>query len=396
MTRRQEIAIAMLLLVCSYLLGQYITAGLLLHSEEQVKVVAIANQLDFRLTDDVGQEQAAADLLKEQPALVYFFAPGCAHCNQLMPKIKPILQQAQQAGLKVVGIAPLNGANAAAQLPTLKQAYGLPSPLFADPNFRLCNTYNIHELTVFLTEPAGYIHSRTMIRHWEDFSLTQMDKFAQYARTAKNSNPTAASTNSSSDTFSHTWLKGYGEYYRPVKISLLISVLLFGIWGIVRHQGPVLPHLASSSLLLMVVLSNAWLFLSGVSLLAAALLLLIARKWVGIVAGIIGMYGIVTLFLLDVHLLNEYIIVPNFLDPEPAMWQVLPQLLVSILLAQLSLVIKRQKFRYPITLPLMVENNSGQLAVKGVSKAERCDVCHQADQFNVETGDCYRCLVKTL
>jgi peroxiredoxin len=394
MTRRQEIAIAMLLLVCSYLLGQYISSNLLVYTAEQAHTVNNANTLDFQLINELGQTQRGADLLKTQPALVYFFAPGCAHCNQLMPQIKPILQQAQQAGLQVLGIAPLNGANAAAQLPAIKQAFNLPSPIFADPNFRVCNTYNVHELTLFLTEAQGYIHSRTMITRWEDFSLSQLERFAQYARTTS-SRPVVETA--VPDVFAHTWLKGHGNYYHPVKWGLLMAALLFLGFTILRPSGLVLPSLASSSLLLMVILSNAWLFWGGLSLASAALLLLINRKWVGIAAGIMGMYGVVTLFLLDVDLLNEYLIVPNFLDPEPAMWQVLPQLLVSVLLAQLSLVIKRQKFQYPVNvMPSMIENNVGLIAVKGVSKAERCDVCHQADQFNVDTGYCQRCAINTV
>lgn len=188
----------------------------------------------------------------------------------------------------------------------------------------------------------------------------------------------------------------YLEIPKPQQTTVfyLLGLLILAglIIGCSFSQGSWLPVLAATELALIGWSANVWQYWPvNILLLITIGLLLIQRKWILVPAFLCG----VTIFVL---LMLAFTGLPKAtaMGAEIAAWRMAPQIFFSCLLFALAFVETHTKQVYEKTAyyGMPQENmaaHEGALAIKGVSKAERCDICHQNDMFNTDTGFCTRC-----
>ncbi|MEW6733360.1 MAG: hypothetical protein AB1489_18680, partial [Acidobacteriota bacterium] len=76
-----------------------------------------------------------------------------------------------------------------------------------------------------------------------------------------------------------------------------------------------------------------------------------------------------------------------------------PQVIFSLIMFRLAFIAQKQtydKVAYATDLVApSATTPEGVIAIRGVSTATRCDICHQADKFDATTGYCSRCQLHT-
>ncbi len=121
---------------------------------------------DFELKDDTGKSRKLSDF-RGQPVILYFYpkddTPGCTTeaCN-----FRDDYSAYQKAGVTILGVS----ADTVESHAKFKAKYGLPFPLLADLDHKICDVYGVWGLkknlgreyegilrTTFLIDPQGKI-----------------------------------------------------------------------------------------------------------------------------------------------------------------------------------------------------------------------------------------------
>jgi peroxiredoxin len=420
-----KLAIATVLLSCSWLFGQTWAAisinPISLDWLEAVKSPPVSTA-KFPLKT----------LTLDKPTVIYFFDLRCAHCAQVLPQVQPFLQQAHNAGLTVWGITPL-ASPAAKRLASkqsttdpaldpvklllqVQQTHTLPGHLFADVKRQFQTQYQLRDFTLLLVNRQGMVYRRQMVSYWNTAIVTNLLSQLQYWDRLTTNSWTATVTSTQGadffpDCFIGTSLQNYGHYYGRVKLALmglslgLLVATLLGIWN-KEHE---FSGLIGGTLLLLLALTDSWLAPWSIYLLIAALLLPYYHRGSALVVGLL--YGLVLYQGWGVADSPAYGFnsAPEIWDSAVLLKQILPAMVVAWGLVQFGGGVSRVKSQYLLPVQarpsIVVTSNNAEtaldpmvatkpkmnLAVKEVSQAERCDTCHQMDEFDKATGYCQRC-----
>ncbi len=94
---------------------------------------------DFELLDDAGKSRHLSDF-RGHPVILYFYpkddTPGCTTeaCN-----FRDDYSAYQKAGVTILGVS----ADSVTSHAKFKAKYGLPFPLLADPDHKICDAYGV-------------------------------------------------------------------------------------------------------------------------------------------------------------------------------------------------------------------------------------------------------------
>lgn len=393
MNKTQEIFLACILLIASYFAGSSIASLFIV-----LPVAKLALQeINFTLKDEVGLSRSLKDIQSNKPAFVYIFAGDCNHCIGLLRTMNgSILPRVKESQFRVVGVDALGPHGTQEQLVEIRDTFNLPSPVLADKDDKVCKSLGISEFTVLLVNPDGLLTYRKTIREtaWPQDALPN-ESLVDAKISSKSLEDASASSSEKLNEFSGTILKANESLFRPIQFSLLLLVFIFMSIVIYRSQDSYLGPLSAIGLLLMAVVSKAWLFLPvNLFIVILAAFLLINKKWAIWASLLLGLsiYGLLLLPLFQAKL-------PSVLYQEAA-YGFLPQTILSLLMFYLSFVLAAQKHQKLVfdgrPIDQASENYSGNIAIKKTSTAERCDVCHQTDLFDKQTGFCTRCQQYTI
>ena len=114
---------------------------------------------DFTLQDDTGQTRTLSDY-RGQPLVLYFYpkddTPGCTTeaCN-----FRDDYSAYQQAGVTILGISPDTPKSHA----KFRAKYGLPFPLLADVDHKVCELYGVWGLKKFMGREYDGVFRTTFI-----------------------------------------------------------------------------------------------------------------------------------------------------------------------------------------------------------------------------------------
>ncbi|KAF0220956.1 MAG: hypothetical protein FD167_5051, partial [bacterium] len=133
---------------------------------------------------------------------------------------------------------------------------------------------------------------------------------------------------------------------------------------------------------------------ANILIIIAATIFLKKTKWASAIAFAVCLIACISLFLP----IFGKIPVSQSAALQTAFWYLVPQVLISLLLYEIAFVMQRQKYQKQVYAiePVTPSNYAGKMAVVKVLKAERCDICHQTDLFDIESGYCSRCQQKTI
>jgi peroxiredoxin len=387
MNKTQEIFLACILLIASYFAGSSIASLFV--------VLPTANlapqEINFTLKDETGLNRSLNDIQSNKPAFVYIFAGDCNHCIGLLRTINnSILPKVKEDKFCIIGVDALGPHGTQEQLVEIRDTFNLPSPILADKDDKVCKSLGIGEFTVLLVNPDGMLTYRKTIRETSWPQDTLPNESLVEAKVSNKSMENSSESSEKLNEFSATILKANESLFRPIQFSLLLLVLIFMAVVIYRSQDSYLAPLSAVGLLLMAVISKAWLFLPlNLFIIILAAFLLVNKKWALLPSLLLGLfvYGLLLVPLFQTKL-------PSVLYQEAA-YGFLPQTILSLLMFYLSFVLaaqKHQKLVFDVQLiDQRSENYSGNMAIKKTSTAERCDVCHQTDLFDKQTGFCNRC-----
>src|SRR5262249_24983502 len=132
-------------------------------------------------------------------------------------------------------------------------------------------------------------------------------------------------------------------------------------------------------------------------LLLAAALLTIEKKW--ILGPAASVSFLIIGFLLRPVFDEALVARTDQLQQMALIGRFMPQIILSLLMFRFAF--RSQKMVYEKVALAGTDNvnleptHEGAIAIRGVSRPERCDVCHQADLFDQQTGYCSRCQRKT-
>lgn len=394
---------------------------------------------DFSLQDENGEQQSFRAIKGDKPALIYFFAGGCGHCLQMLPKMQQteILYRAKSLGYAVMAVeyygSPTHGKQ-------MQQEYSLPSPILADQQAQVCGKFGVGEFTIFLVGADNILYFRDIMNgnNWptDDLLKTVASKPANTNNTSNidssnNVNPVdpvnpvnsvdpvdsvdpITSNNTTinpydfltvepqANIFATTFLANNinaQRLYQIVYLMALLATLLGTIVALAVTKESWLPILAISQMFFLGTYYHVWIqnSLAPIFFLAILCLMFNPQKNRLISASLLTMTMFLTLTAFNTILgaLSGISTSINLM----LLWQVIPTIASSLALLYLALRTKQtySKYAYPAPNfspePLSAE---GAIAIRGVSKAERCDICHQVDKFNFETGYCQRCNAKTI
>lgn len=115
---------------------------------------------DFELQDETGTPRRLSDY-RGQPVILYFYpkddTPGCTTeaCN-----FRDDYSAYQNAGVVILGVSPDSVKSHA----KFKQKYGLPFPLLADEEHKVCEMYDVWALKKFMgREYMGVLRTTFLI-----------------------------------------------------------------------------------------------------------------------------------------------------------------------------------------------------------------------------------------
>lgn len=393
MNKTQETFLALLLLIASILAGHNL-AKVFVSVPAPPPTFNISGQLSFSAKTDQGVEQSLADAQAQSFALVYFFAADCNHCANLLRSRGTLFEDASKIGFKPIGVAALGPNFGMAQLTLIRDQFRLPSPVFGDVNDKICGKYGVGEFTVFLIDEQANIYFRQQIGNDLNSVITKegLEKLKATILAKRDKAPVVVEEH---DEFFGTIINGKKTLYRPIVAFLALSLLALASVLLIKTKESWLPLFAGLGLLLSWLISGAWLYMpANILVIIAAFLLITKQKWASAIALVICSIASISLFW------PTFSEIPNLqsLALQTAFWYLVPQTLVSLLMYEIAFAMQRQKYQKQIynTEPIGSSNYEGKIAVVKVLKAERCDVCHQTDLFDVESGYCSRCQQKTV
>lgn len=387
MNKTQEIFLACILLIASYFAGSSIASLFIVLPAAKLA----PQEISFTLKDEIGLSRSLNDIQSNKPAFVYVFAGDCNHCIGLLKTINnSILPKVKEDQFRIIGVDALGPHGTQEQLVEIRDTFNLPSPILADKDDRVCKSLGIGEFTVLLVNPDGMLTYKRTIREasWPQDILP--NESLVEAKVSHKSMENSSKSSENLNEFSGTILKRNEGLFRPIQFSLLLLVFIFMPVVIYRSQGSYLAPLSAIGLLLMAVISKAWLFLPvNLFIVILAAFLLVNKKWALWPSLLLGLfvYGLLLVPLFQAKL-------PSVLYQEAA-YGFLPQTILSLLMFYLSFVLAAQKHQKLVFDGQLIdqrsENYNGNIAIKKTSTAERCDVCHQTDLFDKQTGFCTRC-----
>ncbi|MEO0575705.1 MAG: peroxiredoxin [Pseudomonadota bacterium] len=140
---------------------------------------------DFSLTDAHGETVTLTDILKDGPAIVYFypadFTPGC---TKEACAIRDIHDDLLETGLRVFGISAQDGESHQ----RFAERYGLPFPLLCDPDKAVTKAYGLNgplgigsRRGTFLIDADGVIEDAVLA----DINISKHLKFIEKAMAAR-------------------------------------------------------------------------------------------------------------------------------------------------------------------------------------------------------------------
>lgn len=415
MSRKQELLVALMLFLTSFLAGNSL-AEIFAPEPKTLEIARatvgsssmartrlpstngqVGTALDFELLDENADLRSLASIQQGKPAFVYVFAGGCGHCNTTLRDMTRLLPEARMLGYQIVGVHYYGSPQTSK---TARDSFNLPSPVFSDGGGKLCQQLGIGEFSNILVGADGIVHFRRFItspQNWpESAEMARIAAIPATAQTAVtgNSQPQNVSTFNvvtpavKFDSRIMDWpdtVMGKVNYTLAGIILLFLPLALF-------HGGREkswFPPLAAIGLLVGGAITGIWIYWPAVIILPlVAVLLMIRYKhmiWPALVLNAI---------LLTVLILPEPINMRGSEALTTSTWRFLPYALVSLLLFRLAFITQKlryEKFAYAGAGDTAEPAHDGAIAIRGVSRPERCDICHQADQFNTKTAFCTRC-----
>ncbi len=378
---------------------------------------------DFAAEDETGQQRTFGEFRGTKPVLIYFYAGGCGHCMQMLPKLQQneLLYRAKSLGFQIMGVefygTPENSKR-------ISETYGLPSPILADRQGKICGQLGVGEFTIFIVGADSVLYFRDIMNgsNWPTDNLLKeiVNKPTKSATTiaAPNSTSTVSTLQQiktvetvenanplNNNPFFGTILDKNLEAqksYKSIKIAIISFIILLTIMIVSNTKGSWLPVLAISQFLLIATINNLWLY-PLINLFVLGITVCMLKK------DRLALYGtstaLIALFLLFFSNSSLFSYSnKNYVALSPELffqttWHIFPAAVLSMLMIGLSLQNQKQiysKFSYTGNTNYSPEPFAeGVMAIKGISKAERCDICHQTDKFDLETGYCHRCQTKT-
>lgn len=391
MNKTQEIFLAFLLLIGSLLAGNNL-AKAFLSVAPPPPTFNVSGQLNFSAKTDQGVEDSLTSVQNKSSALVYFFAADCNHCANVLRTRGNLFETLSKQGFKPIGVSALGPNFGSSQLTLIRDQFQLPSPVFGDVNDQVCKQYGIGEFTIFLIDEDRNVYLRQQIGNSLNEVLTEetIEQAKNTILAKKNSSPVEEP-----DEFSGTFIEGKKSLYRPIVATLALTILILASILLVKTTDSWLPPLSAITLLIVWLISGIWLYTpANILIIIAALVLAKKPKLASVIALAICSIACASL------LLPVFGKIPRLesLGLQTAFWYLIPQILASLLLYEVSFAMQRQKYQkqvYDMANPAP-SNYDGKIAVVKVLKAERCDICHQTDLFDVESGYCSRCQQKTI
>lgn len=445
MSKVQELIIGLSFFLLSILIGglysSYATQtnSLTEVAMEQTAIVSGANTeyppikineevRDFSLQDQLGQIRSFRELRNNKYTLVYFFAGGCGHCLQMLPKLQEnkLLYRAKELGYEVIGISFYGRPQ---QDKAIAEKFGLPSPILADPQGAVCRSFGVGEFTIALINADNILYYREVINNnnWPSSELAENVSKLNHFKVMSSELPTTGDqkqdsilafeepknkTNSDKmqslpyflyHDFSLTILNNSENLKILYVIAypiFLLTIFLVTFVNLSLTKTSWLPILAMSQVTLIATFYDNWLFFPT-NLFFILLIVYIWKKQDFLVPTIL-VGSLIFLF-------SSMLFPDSFSSISQAQWDeallrtlffVLPSTVFSAVMIKMSLSSQNQpytKFAYPMANANDITQTPlvGAMAIHTVSKAERCDICHKADQFNLETGYCQRCQTST-
>lgn len=400
MGKIQQLLLVILFIIGSYFAGHGLAEGLVsfgtTSDPSQAVVVDAKEQLNFALKN----EQDTVTFLKEaqgnKPAFVYFFAADCPHCIKLLKTIGEVLPQLNKEGIQPIGVDALGPNGGQAQLTVVQQQYNLPTPIFGDVTDQVSNKYGVGDFTIFLVGSDSNIYLRRSIGAiWpEDIvasSVLQKVKLLDQKNVDERIKLNQSLVDKSNE-FTGTIISEQQNLFPLLSISLIALTILSTIIALCLIKKSWLPLLAGISLLLIGITSSLWVYWpANILLIIAATSLMTGKKqalWASLIVNIAILASLTIPILRGVPL-------AQYIKMQQTLWQFAPQIVLSLLLFQLTFVFEQEK--YQKTAYAREQNqrkgadNLGLIAVHNVSKPERCEICHQLDQFDLLTNYCARC-----
>ncbi len=384
---------------------------------------------DFSLQDENNQVRSFQELRNNKFTLVYFFAGGCGHCLQMLPKLQEnkLLYRAKELGYEVIGISFYGRPQ---QDKVIAEKFGLPSPILADPQGAVCRSFGVGEFTIALINADNILYYREVINsnNWPSSELAENVSKLNHFKAISSELPTTGNqqennTLTTSQTlpndttnventmfasllthdFTYTPLSNFPflqRIYTFLYPVFLLAILLFTIVALTVTKQSWLPTLAMSQVLLITTFYDNWLFFPT----NLVVILLIAYIWKkhDLIVSAIFVSSLIFLFFSIFSPESSGFTSQAHLDQGllRILFFVIPSTLFSAVMVKMSLSNQSQtytKYAYPVANN---KNDEGfqaasTIAIRTVSKAERCDVCHKVDQFNLDTGYCLRCKTTT-
>ncbi|MFY9223174.1 MAG: TlpA disulfide reductase family protein [Blastocatellia bacterium] len=445
MSKVQELIIGLSFFLLSILIGglysSYVvqTNSLIQTETKQPHVVSGANTeyspikinekvRDFSLQDENNQIRSFQELRNNKFTLVYFFAGGCGHCLQMLPKLQEnkLLYRAKESGYEVIGISFYGRPQ---QDKVIAEKFGLPSPILADPQGAVCRSFGVGEFTIALINADNILYYREVINssNWPSSELAENVSKLNHFKAISSELPTTGNqqknsiliveepknkTNSNKmlslpyvlyHDFSLTILNNSENLqilYTILYPSFLLIILIVTIINLSLTKTSWLPILAMSQVALIATFYDNWLFFP--TNLFFILLIVYIWKKQDFLVPIILVGSLIFLF-------SSMLFPDSFISISQAQWDqgllrtlffVIPNTVFSAVMVKMSLSNQSQsytKYAYPVANNKDDEGfqAASTIAIRTVSKAERCDVCHKVDQFNLDTGYCLRCKTTT-
>lgn len=392
MNKTQEVFLAFILLIGSLLAGSSL-ASTFVSVGAPLPTLSISGQLSFSAKTDKGIEKSLTEAQGKSPALVYFFAVDCNHCANVLRTRGSLFEDAAKQDFKPIGVSALGPNFGISQLALISEQFQLPSPVFGDVDDKICGKYGVGEFTIFLLDEEGNIYFRQQIGQKLNEVLTQ--EIIEHAKNTILAKKNQTPASQEPDEFAGTIIDGRKNLYRPLVALLALTLLTVSLIVLAKTTDSWLPPLAGITLLATYLVSGSWLYTpANILVIIAAIVLIKKTKQASIIALAVCSIASASLCL---PTFNE---IPRLqsVGLQTAFWYLVPQILVSLLMYEIAFAMQKQKYQkqvYETAIPAPT-NYAGKITVVKEFKAERCDICHQTDLFNVQTGYCSRCQQNTI
>lgn len=112
---------------------------------------------NFSARDQHGVKTSLNKARDGKPAVLYFYANCCAHCQQQLAAWSPFARQLEQKGIAIIGIQYF-GNNTSCKLKI--RDYQLVGTVFADDDGSICEGNGVGDFTYMLLDRGGIIRYR--------------------------------------------------------------------------------------------------------------------------------------------------------------------------------------------------------------------------------------------